>query len=47
MAYDFEVIVDLEKLLELPTFGASGVRGDTHVYNVHVYHNMHKACSYE
>ena len=41
------MIVDLYKLLELPTFGASGLRKDTHVYNGHVDHSMHKACSYE
>ena len=30
------MIVDLYKQLELPTFGASRVREDTHVYNGHV-----------
>jgi len=41
------VIVDLSKLIQLPTFGASGLKEDTHVYNGHVHHNMKKACSYE
>lgn len=51
MVRDSEVVatwvVDLEKLLVLPTFGMSGVSGETHDYNGHVHHNIHKACSYE
>ena len=47
MAQDFEAIVDLENLLELPIAGASGVEGDTHVCSRHVHDNMHKAYLYE
>lgn len=47
MVQDFEAIVDLEKMFELPIVGASGVKGDTHVCSALVHHNMHKDYLYE
>jgi len=47
MVQGSKVIVDIDKCLDLPTFDASGVREETHMYNGHVHHNMHKACLYE
>lgn len=34
-------------LLGLPTFDAYGVRWDTHEYNGHAHHNMHKSYLYK
>lgn len=40
MEKDFEVIVHLNKMLGLPTFGAYGERGDTRVDSGHVHHKI-------